>query len=210
MVKFRLIKEAQERIDKEDEQERGEGRSLSCATGTICRFPLDVLGSVDSAPICIPCRSQWLTSGVWRYEGRLFSGSADVAYFSTVCSLSHCRQSTGKETLYTTQPQSGFDDAPIVCSVFQRSDLLDEWCSAYLDRLWMRAYKTACGVSKSTASCILRLPADLGGRNLATPLAVVCETVWNHLESCCFGVGGLRELLFWNTRKRYVLRTAQI
>jgi hypothetical protein len=65
-----------------------------------------------------------------------------------------------------------------------------------LDRLWMRAYKMACGVSQSTASCILRLPAELGGRNLPTPLAAVCETLWNHLESCCFGLGGLRELLF--------------
>jgi len=60
----------------------------------------------------------------------------------------------------------------------------------------MRAYKMACGVSQSTASCILRLPAELGGRNLPTPLAAVCETLWNHLESCCFGLGGLRELLF--------------
>jgi hypothetical protein len=24
---------------------------------------------------------------------------------------------------------------------------------------------------------------------------VICETVWSHLESCCFDMGGLRELL---------------
>jgi len=41
----------------------------------------------------------------------------------------------------------------------------------------------------------MRFPSALGGRNLPTPLAVICETVWSHLESCCFDVGGLRELL---------------
>jgi len=64
-----------------------------------------------------------------------------------------------------------------------------------LDRLWMQAYKMAWGVSRSTASCIMRFPSDLGGRNLPTPLAVICETVWSYLESCCFDMGGLRELL---------------
>jgi len=64
-----------------------------------------------------------------------------------------------------------------------------------LDRLWMQAYKMACGVSRSTASCIMRFPSALGGRNLPTPLAVISETVWSHLESCCFDAGGLRELL---------------
>ena len=38
-----------------------------------------------------------------------------------------------------------------------------------LDRLWMQAYKMACGVSRSTASCIMRFPSALGGRNLPTP-----------------------------------------
>jgi hypothetical protein len=42
----------------------------------------------------------------------------------------------------------------------------------------------------------MRFPTALGGRNLPTPLTAVCETVWNHLESCCFELGGLRELLF--------------
>jgi hypothetical protein len=59
----------------------------------------------------------------------------------------------------------------------------------------MQAYKMACGVSRSTASCIMRFPSALGGRNLPTPLAVISETVWSHLESCCFDAGGLRELL---------------
>jgi hypothetical protein len=42
----------------------------------------------------------------------------------------------------------------------------------------------------------MRFPSALGGRNLPTLLAVICETVWSPLESCCFDMGGLRELLF--------------
>jgi hypothetical protein len=50
-----------------------------------------------------------------------------------------------------------------------------------------------CGVSRSTASCLMRFPTALG-RNLPTPVAAVCVTIWSHLESCCFDLGGLREL----------------
>ena len=70
-----------------------------------------------------------------------------------------------------------------------------------LDILWMNAYKMACGVSNSTSSCILRYPTALVSRNLPPPLTVVCETVWNHLESCCFELGGLRELLFMENKE---------
>ena len=70
-----------------------------------------------------------------------------------------------------------------------------------LDSLWMKVYKMACGVSSSMASCIMRFPTALGGRNLSTPLTAVCETVWNLLESCCFELGGLRELLFMEYNK---------
>jgi hypothetical protein len=65
-----------------------------------------------------------------------------------------------------------------------------------LDNLWMNAYKMTCGVSRSTASCRMRFPTALGGRNLPTPLSAVCVTLWSHLESYCFDMGGLRELFY--------------
>jgi hypothetical protein len=54
----------------------------------------------------------------------------------------------------------------------------------------------ARGVSRSTAFCLMRLPTALGGRNLPTPLSAVCVTLWSHLKSCCFDLGGLRELFY--------------
>jgi hypothetical protein len=41
----------------------------------------------------------------------------------------------------------------------------------------------------------------MGGRNLPTLLEVICETVWSHLESCSFDLGGLRELLLLEYKK---------
>jgi hypothetical protein len=66
----------------------------------------------------------------------------------------------------------------------------------------MKATKWHVESHGSTASCIMRFPTALGGRNLPTPLAAVCVTVWSHLESCCFDMGGLRELFLWNIKKR--------
>ena len=68
--------------------------------------------------------------------------------------------------------------------------------ASQIRQTWMNAFKMACGVSRNTASCIMRFPTALGGRNLPTPLAAVCKTLWSHLESCCFDENGLRELLF--------------
>ena len=177
-------------------------------------FPLDKQGLVDSAPICLPCRSQWLTSGV-SYAGNpllVIPGSSPTRFLGIHgdmrgdCSkqISIIFQQSAAIIVFLQEKKLSIRHSLSLVSMtlpsYVRfpSGVLSWTIGALrtLDRLWMRAYKMACGVSQSTASCILRLPAELGGRNLPTPLAAVCETLWNHLESCCLGSGGLRELFF--------------
>ena len=177
-------------------------------------FPPDKQGLVDSAPICLSCRSQWLTSGV-SYAGNplpVIPGSSPTRFLGIHgdmkgdCSkqISIISQQSAAIIVFLQEKKLSIRHSLSLVSMTLPSYVrfpsgVLSWTTGALrtlDRLWMRAYKMACGVSQSTASCILRLPAELGGRNLPTPLAAVCETLWNHLESCCLGSGGLRELFF--------------
>ena len=65
-----------------------------------------------------------------------------------------------------------------------------------LDRMWMRAYRTAWGLSNSTPDVVLRLPRTQGGLQVRTPLSVLVQTLWTHLAMCVDNDDGLKELAF--------------
>jgi hypothetical protein len=167
----------------------------------------------DKDKICLSCRSQWIPSGVV-YNGHplpIIPGSSPTRFLGIhgdmrgECSMqiSLVFQKSAfivnflREKKLSTRHSLSLVSMTLPSYVRFPSGVISWTGSSLLklDRLWMQAYKMACGVSRSTASCIMRFPSALGGRNLPTPLAVICETVWNHLESCCFDAGGLRELL---------------
>jgi hypothetical protein len=177
------------------------------------QFPQGATTAEDNDKICLPCRSQWMPSGVV-YNGHqlpIIPGSSPTRFLgihgdmrgecsmqislvfqksaSIVNFLREKKLSTRHNLSLVSMTLPSYVRFPSGVISWTGSSLLK------LDRLWTQAYKMACGVSRSTASCIMRFPSALGGRNLPTPIAVICETVWSHLESCCFDVGGLRELL---------------
>jgi hypothetical protein len=177
------------------------------------KFPQGASNADDNDKICYTCRSQWRPLGII-YNGHplpIIPGSSPTRFLGIhgdmrgTCSMqiSLVFQKSAsivnflREKKLSTRHSLSLVSMTLPSYVRFPSGMIS-WTGnslLKLDRLWMQAYKMACGVSRSTASCIMRFPSALGGRNLPTPLAVICETVWSHLESCCFDMGGLQELL---------------
>jgi len=53
-----------------------------------------------------------------------------------------------------------------------------------LTAVWIRAYKNAWNLGKSTAICLLTFPRDKGGLQVNLPLGTLFTSVWGNLERC--------------------------
>ena len=52
-----------------------------------------------------------------------------------------------------------------------------------LTAVWIRAYKNAWNLGKSTANCLFTFPRDKGGLQVKLPLGTLFTSVWGNLES---------------------------
>ena len=53
-----------------------------------------------------------------------------------------------------------------------------------LTAVWIRAYKNAWNLGKSTANCLFTVPRDKGGLQVKLPLGTLFTSVWGNLERC--------------------------
>ena len=161
------------------------------------------LVSTNSDPICLECQGCWMPAGI-QYHGtdlpvippeqptrflgihsnmlgdcteqisRVFQHSAEVIAFLLMSRL------TPRQNLVLIKRS--------LPSFFRFSAGIVPWPFAEirkLERLWIRAYKLAWNLSMSTASCLFVLPKSRGGLQYLTPLSVLYQTRWSHLERCC-------------------------
>jgi len=86
-------------------------------------------------------------------------------------------------------------------SLFSFSAPLIDWLESDLKLLtavWIRAYKNAWNVGKSTATCLFTFPRDKGGLQVNLPLGTLFTSVWGNLERCSQFDDGTRQMLALN------------
>ena len=161
---------------------------------------------------CTSCLAQWLPSGI-TYNGTplpVVPGSTPTRFLGIhgdmsgdcTAQIAMVYQKSAAIIAFLQErklsPRQGLTLVSMTLpSLLRFSGCVVPWSKAQLqklDSLWMYAYKLACWLPASTASCLLRFPTTLGGRALPTPLGVLCHTVWGHLERCCAREGGLLTL----------------
>jgi len=54
-----------------------------------------------------------------------------------------------------------------------------------LTAVWVRAYKNAWNLGKSTATCLFTFPREKGGLQAKLTLGTLLTSVWGKLERCC-------------------------
>ena len=64
-----------------------------------------------------------------------------------------------------------------------------------LTAVWVRAYKNAWNLGKSTATCLFTFPREKGGLRVKLPLGTLMTSVWGKLERCCQFGDGTRQML---------------
>ena len=166
----------------------------------------------DGVSTCLACRAEWTPSGI-NYGGEalpVIPGSTPTRFLGIHgdmrgdCSaqISIVFQQTASIVAFLQErklsPRQGLSLVSMTLPSFLRfTGSLVPWSKPQLrklDRLWMHAYKLALWISVNTASCLLKFPDTMGGRGLATPLGILCQAVWGHLERCCMQYGGLFDL----------------
>ena len=83
-------------------------------------------------------------------------------------------------------------------SFFPFSAPLIDWPESDLKLLtavWIRAYKNAWNLGKSTANCLFTFPRDKGGLQVKLPLGTLFTSVWGNLERCSQFDDGTRRML---------------
>ena len=83
-------------------------------------------------------------------------------------------------------------------SLFSFSAPLIDWPESDLKTLtaiWIRAYKNAWNLGKSTATCLLTFPRGKGGLQVKFPLGTLFTSVWGNLERCSQFDDGTRQML---------------
>ena len=82
-------------------------------------------------------------------------------------------------------------------SFFFQAPLID-WPESDLKLLtavWIRAYKNAWNLGKSTANCLFTFPRDKGGLQVKLPLGTLFTSVCGNLERCSQFDDGTRQML---------------
>jgi len=70
-------------------------------------------------------------------------------------------------------------------SLFSFSAPLIRWPEAdfkILTAVWLRAYKNAWNIGRSTAACLLNFPRENGGLQLKLPLVTLFDSLWGNLR----------------------------
>ena len=83
-------------------------------------------------------------------------------------------------------------------SLFSFSAPLIDWPESDLKTLtaiWVRAYKNAWNLGKSTATCLFTFPREKGGLQVKLPLGTLFTSVWGNLERCSQLDDGTRQML---------------
>jgi len=83
-------------------------------------------------------------------------------------------------------------------SLFSFSAPLIDWPESDLKLLtavWIRAYKNAWNLEKSTANCLFTFPGDKGGLRVKLPLGTLFTSVWGNLERNSQFDDGTRQML---------------
>jgi len=83
-------------------------------------------------------------------------------------------------------------------SLFSLSAPLINWLESDLKLLtavWIRAYKNAWNLGKSTAHCLFTFPRDKGGLQFKLPLGTLFTSVWGNLERCSQFDDGTQQML---------------
>jgi len=83
-------------------------------------------------------------------------------------------------------------------SLFSFSAPLIDWPESdlkILTSIWVRAYKNAWNLGKSTATCLFTLPREKGGLQVKLPLGTLFSSVWGNLERCSQFDNGTRQML---------------
>ena len=63
-----------------------------------------------------------------------------------------------------------------------------------LSAVWVRAYKNAWNLGKSTATCLFTFPREKGGLQVKLPLGTLFTSVWGNLERCNQFDDGTRQM----------------
>jgi len=64
-----------------------------------------------------------------------------------------------------------------------------------LTGIWLRAYKNAWKISRSTAACLLTFPRENGGLQVKLPLVTLFDSMWGNLERCHQFDDGTRQMM---------------
>jgi len=83
-------------------------------------------------------------------------------------------------------------------SLFSFSAPLIRWPEAdfkILTAVWLRAYKNAWNIGRSTAACLLNFPRENGGLQLKLPLVTLFDSLWGNLERCHQFDDGTRQMM---------------
>ena len=83
-------------------------------------------------------------------------------------------------------------------SIFSFSAPLIDWPESDLKLLpagWVRTYKDAWNVGKSTATCLFTFPREKGGLQVKLPFGTLFTSVWGNLERCSQFDDGTRQML---------------
>jgi len=83
-------------------------------------------------------------------------------------------------------------------SLFSFSVLLIRWPEAdfkTVTAIWLRAYKNAWNIDRSTAACLLTFPRENGGLQVKLPLVTLSDSMWGNLERCHQFDNGTRPMM---------------
>ena len=64
-----------------------------------------------------------------------------------------------------------------------------------LTAVWLRAYKNAWNIGRSTAACLLTFPRENGGLQVKLPLVTPFDSMWSNLERCHQFDDGTRQMM---------------
>jgi len=81
---------------------------------------------------------------------------------------------------------------------FSCSAPLIDWPESYLKlftAVWVRSYKNAWNLGKSTATCLFTFPREKGGLQVKLPLGSLFTSVWGILERCSQFNDSTRQML---------------
>ena len=82
--------------------------------------------------------------------------------------------------------------------LFSFSAPLIRWPEAdfkILNAIWLRAYKNAWNIGRSTAACLLTFPRENGGLQVKLPLVTLFDSMWGNLERCHQFDDGTRQMM---------------